>query len=246
MSVVSALMEKIDSISARMKSLNERVPLSANISAKLDLLNNQLAAARQRNSMYDEHQYFKAKEDFRRWRGEEAQARSQAMADAQFCADVRAAYQPVFASFGEHPPMPESGASPESFRRKLMRTIRTKLSPWDNRKIDGSTRVADMARLHGIDKRLDGQALDNFESMMLRAGGLQAEAPHESTLPETGHVARQRVDPQTGVKSTEWFGRRSFIHDMYAPAPKIARIIDPTPPYPRVIWGAPFPNFPQG
>jgi hypothetical protein len=225
------IMRKLDAVVERLKGTNDRLPLSANVSAKLDLLNAQLEVARQRNSMYDEHRYYAAKEDFARWKGQEAQARSRAQADALFCADIRAAYQPIFEAYGEHPPMPIAGQDSESFRRKLMRTIRRKLSGFDERRVDktGPTTVSQMAMLDGVDKRMSGEALSNFESLMVRAGALQADTPHTSTLPPPGeHVARHRVDPATGQKSTEYFGRESFIKAMSQPGQIVHRIMDPT------------------
>jgi hypothetical protein len=57
---------------------------------------------------YGEHCYLAAKEDFRRWKRQQAedkeQTRTQAMADVQMCADVQAAYQPIFSAYGEMAP----------------------------------------------------------------------------------------------------------------------------------------------
>jgi hypothetical protein len=35
-----------------------------------------------------------------------------------------------------------------------------------------------------------------------------------NNLPDSGMIQRNRVDENTGAKSIEWFGRRSFIADL--------------------------------
>jgi hypothetical protein len=80
-------------------------------------------------------------EPFRRERRDrEASDQTQAMADVQACADTQARYQGMFSAYGETPP-PAAGAEPDSYRRKLMRTVRDKLSVFDERRIDGVTSV---------------------------------------------------------------------------------------------------------
>jgi hypothetical protein len=53
------------------------------------------------------------------------------------------------------------------------------LSIKDGRRIDSArTCVGDVAEITGIDRRMTGVTLDNFEDLMLRAAKLQAERPH--------------------------------------------------------------------
>ena len=57
----------------------------------------------------------------------------------------------------------------------------------------------------------------NFERLVLDAAQREAETPSFENLPPAGElVERTRVDPATGEKRVEFYGRRSFIADVSA------------------------------
>ena len=63
---------------------------------------------------------------------------------------------------------------PDSYRRKLMRTVRDHLSVNDERRIDSAgVTVGQITCMDGVDRRVTGIALDNIEGLMLRAAAVQ-------------------------------------------------------------------------
>jgi hypothetical protein len=155
----------------------------------------------------------------------EAADRSQAQADAEANRATHARYQiSVFDAYNEQAPSPIAGDSPEGYRRRMLRLVRDKLSPKDGVAADSTTSVGDMAEWTGIDRRMDSVTLDVCENLMLQAAKIQANAPHRSTLPPEGQfVERIKVDPTSGQKSIEHYGRSSFIKFMGTPGRVISR-----------------------
>jgi hypothetical protein len=175
---------------------------------------------------------------------EEAEGRTRAQADAHANRQTQAVYQGVLSAFNEQAPPPAMGMEPESYRRKLMRGLRAKLSEDDQRRLDSTaaTVVGDLARMDGVDRRLRGPALDNIEALMLEAAAVQAKAPHPSTLPPAGEHVQRITENEAGQKQIEYHGRRSFIYDLTTPGRIVERIQNPDtgqvlygPPYPRML-----------
>jgi hypothetical protein len=172
----------------------------------------------------------------------EADARSQAMIDAERRVELQARFDPVFQPYGERAPMPAADDSPVSYHRHLLRQVQQRLSPADDRKLSGTTTtVGDIARLPVGD--LTRTTREAFGPMFEEAAAVQAKKPHVSTLPPEGQfVTRHVVDDMTGQHAIEYHGRRSFIADMNRPGRRVERLMNPNTG--QVLIGPPFPRVP--
>ena len=64
--------------------------------------------------------------------------------------------------------------------------------------------------------------------MLLDAAVAEGDKPSFANLPKDGSmVTRVRVDPDSGHRRTEYFGRRSFIADLSMEPKRVVRIVDP-------------------
>jgi hypothetical protein len=170
-------------------------------------------------------------------RREQDDRRSQEQIDAQTRLDTQAKFDDALTAYGERCPAPVAGADPRDYQFALLKLAKSKLSRTDERPVrDGSTtKVSDLA---GIKlSQLSDSLLDRMKPHFLDAVRLQGAAPHVSTLPPEGFVARYETD-DTGVRQTKFFGRESFIRDFTRPGFRVERIVDPTTR--QAIWGKPF------
>jgi hypothetical protein len=144
---------------------------------------------------------------------ERQEAADQARADA---AQARAdAYDDAYRSFDTLTPPPVDGERPGQYRKRLYEGLRRKLP--DDHEL-ASVRADDIP---------GGQAARNFEQMMIEAATAEGERPSISNLPRDGSlVARERVDDM-GQRSTEFFGRHSFIAEMNRPSLRVVRLMNP-------------------
>jgi hypothetical protein len=153
-------------------------------------------------------------------------ARARYRADANDCREHAARYDGSFAAFGVETPPPRDGEDPDDFRCRLFRRL--------------LKRLPDDHSLQGIDpSELPATALNNLEEQLIRDAAAEGANPSEANLPPDGSmISRARVDADTGSKTTEFFGKRSFIADLTRPGRKVLRLIDPASG--RVLLGAPF------
>jgi hypothetical protein len=152
----------------------------------------------------------------------------QARADAWRCRELGQLFDDAFRAHGQKTPEPRADERPSAYRRGLFESLRHKLP--------------DSHDLAGVraDQLPSGDAYLNFEAIIISAAKQEGERPSEANLPPSGEmVARHRVD-DTGVKTTEWFGKSSFIKDMGRPGRRVLRIVDRGTG--SVIFGAPFPQ----
>jgi hypothetical protein len=135
-------------------------------------------------------------------------------------------YDPAFASFNVQTPQPADDEAPGAFRRRLFGRLMRRLP--DNHDLQG-IRADDMP---------SGTAFDNFEAMLLTAALAEGLKPSFDNLPVSGElISRIREDDQTGEKSINWYGRRSFIADLSRGGQRVARICHPVH---GVLYGEPF------
>ena len=79
--------------------------------------------------------------------------------------------------------------------------------------------------------------------MLLDAAKAEGERPSTENLPSDGSlIARNRVDDM-GAKTTEFFGRESFVKSMGLPGRRVLRICNPKTG--DVLHGPPFPQNPR-
>jgi hypothetical protein len=153
---------------------------------------------------------------------EEEQARADAVArERELVAQVRdaaerrrqyqARYADAFAAFGSQPPAPIEDERPGQYRQRLYEHLRRKLP-------DGH----ELATVRA-DEIPAGRPAAEFERMLLEAAKAEGEQPSPNNLPRDGSmISRARVDPDSGLKKTEYFGRESFIKSMGREAKRVA------------------------
>jgi hypothetical protein len=100
------------------------------------------------------------------------------------------------------------------------------------------------ACLKGTNGRASGMmrfrlAYGTIERLVIEAAQQEGEKPSFENLPDTGMVMRTRTDANTGTKFNEFYGKRSFIADMWRPGRKVERIVDRRTG--NAIWGRPLP-----
>jgi hypothetical protein len=154
-------------------------------------------------------------------------ARARARADANDCREHMARYDTAFSSFGTETPQARDGEDPESYRCRLFRRLQKRLP--DHHELVGVGDPAD----------LPDKALEIFEEQLLREAAAEGASPSEANLPPSGEmISRTRVDSDTNEKSINWYGTRSFIHDLGRPGRLVERIVDRSNG--SVIWGRDF------
>jgi hypothetical protein len=158
----------------------------------------------------------------------ETARRQKARAYSEGCRQIAARYDDAFSSFNVSTPQAIDGEHPEKFRIRLFNRLARKLPQghaW------GDTRADDLPL---------GPAMDKIEQLILEAAKLEGENPSIENLPEDGTIIeRTRLD-DTGMRSTKFYGKRSYIADMGRPGRKVLRICDPKSG--RVLLGAQFPR----
>jgi hypothetical protein len=157
---------------------------------------------------------------------------AQARADAERKVEIQTRYSDSFAAFNVETPQARDDEPPGAYRRRLFSRLQRKLP--------------DSHELAGIrSDDLGGKAFANFEAMLISAAQQEGERPSWENLPADGSmVERTRVNPVNGVKTTEFFGRRSFIADMGLPSRRVLRLMNPKTG--DVLLGPPFSRDPRG
>jgi hypothetical protein len=151
--------------------------------------------------------------------------------NAERCRQLQERYDSSFAAFGKRSPPPKADAKPRSYRTDLFRTAAAML-PSTN----------ELTKLTRDDlEDLPNGAFTNFENDLIEALAAEGEKPSRENTPADGSlIARHRTDDATGLRSTEWYGRRSFIADMGRPGRRVLRIVNPKTG--DVLLGRPFPS----
>jgi hypothetical protein len=158
--------------------------------------------------------------------------RERAREDAESRREIQARYADAFSAFGSQAPAPVDDERPGQYRKRLFDSLQRKLPL-----------THDLAMIRS-DELVSGPARRNFEAMLLEAAKSEGEAPSPENLPRDGSmVTRVRVDPDSGQRRTEFFGRRSFIHDLSMAPKTVVRIVDPRTQ--NVLFGAPFDRAPR-
>jgi hypothetical protein len=155
--------------------------------------------------------------------------REQAREDAERRREIQARYADSFSAFGTLVPPPLDNERPGRYRQRLFDSLQHKLPP-----------NHDLAMVRS-DELSSAPARRNFEQMLLEAAVAEGDKPSFANLPRDGSmVTRVRTDPDSGHKRTEYYGRRSFIHDLSMEPKRVVRIVDPKSQ--KVIWGPEFPS----
>ena len=105
----------------------------------------------------------------------------------------------AFEPWGMRAPEPIIGEDPDDYRRRLM--IRAKNQLPENHELRKITV-----------KRIPGDALDNFEKMYYDA--CRDAGTRNDSVPPGEMRMVEKVNPHNGRKFIEFYGTRSFIHDM--------------------------------
>ena len=154
-----------------------------------------------------------------RWRAEDAERmmveREQARADSEKKRVIQTRYDDAFAAFGTRAPQPVEGERPGQYRRRMFELLRNKL-PTSNEWFD--VRADD----------IPPSARSQIEAMVISAAMREGMRPSPENLPRDGSlVRRERTDQDTGARSVEWLGRKSFIADMGRQSQYVHRILNP-------------------
>ena len=105
--------------------------------------------------------------------------------------------------------------------------------PGTNR--EGHAPDHELSSIRADDLGGQGIVLDYFERMLLDAAQAEGERPSIDNLPPSGEmVGRHRVDDM-GAKTTEFFGRESFIKSTGREGRRVAYIRNPRGN--SIIWG---------
>ena len=151
--------------------------------------------------------------------------REQARADSERRREIQVKYDSAFEAFGTRAPQPVEGERPGAYRRRMFELLRTKL-PSDHEWAD--VRADDVP----------ASARTQIEALVIKAAMAEGLKPSPENLPRDGSlIRRERTDQDTGARSIEWLGRRSFIADMGRESQLVARIADPRRGI--VHWGEP-------
>jgi hypothetical protein len=161
---------------------------------------------------------------------QEREAAERARRHAERKREFQSRYADAYAVLNLETPMSQADELPSKYRRRLYDGLRRRLAP-DHPLV--GVRADELA--------YSQNAFANFERDLLQAAEQEALRPSEANLPPSGELLqRVRVDPDTGERSTVFFGKRSFIADLSRPGQKVERIVNPRSG--DVLWGAPFPK----
>ena len=143
-------------------------------------------------------------------------ARAKARDDAERRRLIAERYDDSFRAFGTEVPAAVDDEAPAAYRRRLFNRLARKLAP-DH----------ELAQIRADDVSGQPIVFDNFEAMLLDAAKAEGERPSTENLPSDGSlIARNRVDDM-GAKTTEFFGRESFVKSMGLPGRRVLRICNP-------------------
>jgi hypothetical protein len=151
--------------------------------------------------------------------------RDKARKDRARCLDHQTRYDAVFAKHGSRAPSAVADDAPPDYRRRLFAI--------------GQSMLPTGHALTDFDPNdIDGTAIIPLEGQLLQALDRESEEPTGDNLPEGAPREVTKIDSATGLKKTEFFGKRSFIADLGRPGRRVARIVHV--PTSRVLWGAQF------
>ena len=137
--------------------------------------------------------------------------REQARADSEKKRVIQTRYDDAFSAFGTRAPQPVEGERPGQYRRRMFELLRTKLptsNEWSGVRADD----------------VPASARQQIEALVIKAAMAEGLKPSVENLPRDGSlIRRERTDQDTGARSIEWAGRRSFIADMGRESQLVAR-----------------------
>jgi hypothetical protein len=158
---------------------------------------------------------------------DQEERREKARRDAERCLEHQRAYDDSFQKFGRRAPAPAADDRARDYRRRLYAI--------------GQSMLPTGHALTRLDpEEIDGTAIQPLEAQLLEALDRESEEPTGDNLPEGEPREVSKMDSATGLRKTEFFGKRSFIHDFARPGRRVARIVHV--PSSRVLFGAPFPH----
>lgn len=134
------------------------------------------------------------------------QQRQQAIKDATACRKHQSNYNSAYRSHGlAGSPPPMQDEAPGDYRRRMLQDMINKLPP--------SSRFTSIKA-----DDLDTPTTKLFEPEILGAAQAEGEQPSYENLPrDDSMVGRDHIDPETGSRRIEWFGRESFIKQLSQP-----------------------------
>ena len=140
--------------------------------------------------------------------------RTEARKHADACRRHAERYADAFEAHGQQPPPPVDGDYPGDYRRRLLQRLIDKLPQserWHDAKADD----------------LGSDLIAAIEAEVLEAAKREGERPSPENFPNDGTlIARHRVDDM-GQRTTEYFGKRSFIADMGLPGKRVVAFHTP-------------------
>ena len=135
----------------------------------------------------------------------------------------------VSAASASRTPAPVDDEAPAAYRRRLFNRLARKLSPHE------------LAEIRADDVSTSPVVMDRFEAMLLEAAQAEGLTPSLDNLPDDGSMLmRTRTDEDTGFKSNNFYGKRSFIADLSRAGQRVLRVLNPKDG--TVLFGPPFPR----
>ena len=139
--------------------------------------------------------------------------REQARADADRRREIQARYSDAFNAHGTLVPAPVDDERPGQYRQRLFNSLQRKLPP-----------AHELATVRSDDLS-SGLLRRNFENMLIEAAAAEGATPSPANLPKDGSmVTRVRIDPDSGQKRTEFYGRELFIKQLSQAPQRVARL----------------------
>jgi hypothetical protein len=155
--------------------------------------------------------------------------RQRQRANAEARREIAARYDSAYQSFGTTVPEAADDEPVQRYRARLFDRLARRL-PETN---EWATVRADNLP--------SGIAFDNVEKLVLESAVSEGLRPSFDNLPPDGsEISRVRVDPNTNERSTNFYSRRSFIHDFSRPGQRVLRFLNPKTG--DVLFGPVFPR----
>jgi hypothetical protein len=141
---------------------------------------------------------------------ERGETNAQARRWADSCRKHQSRYDEVFHNgFGERAPARIADEAPGDYRRRMFDALRRKLP--------------DKSDLHGIDpQELTSGQIGPFEEQLFAEAAKEGAVPSWDNLPpDNTLVAKHKRDDSTGLRTTTYYGRSSFIKDFSRPTQRV-------------------------
>ena len=129
------------------------------------------------------------------------------------CADIQARADSIASAWGERAPAPMQGETPIGYRVRLLRHHQQHCTEPSFKTLD----LGALAATHPT-------ALDGIETRIY-ADSVAASA--NPVGPDDRMIQRTKIDPDSGHRITEFFGRHTFIHHLKRPSMRATAFLTP-------------------